>query len=460
MAGIRERSLACRLRLAAASNGNIAIMSAIILPLVMLVASAAVDFQRWGTQRARLQEFADMLALRGAREFMLANAQVSQVKAIVEAAAESGLPNDLHIGPFTFEVGVDADQASVTVTVVQPPQDALILSHIASYSDDISVDATAVARGGMKVCVVALQEAGGAAVSADDEAVLDATPCSILSNSKASDGIAADKDSKIKAGMICSVGGTSGPSTNFTPAPTTDCPPYPDPLAQRPPPPVGPCDHFNFEVGYTTSGGTQQGSGGLLGGLGGTVESVVESTAELAQLPLIQQQVYPGVYCGGLIIKAKARVVFNPGIYVIKDGPLSVGEASVLDGANIAIYLLGDMSTFQFDPAASISMSAPKTGPLAGILFFEDRKAPLDRIHRILSEDAREFLGTFYLSRGILEVDTQNPVADSSAYTALVVRKLSLKGGPTLVLNADYASSDVPVPDGVGPVGGEVYLRD
>jgi hypothetical protein len=266
--------------------------------------------------------------------------------------------------------------------------------------------------------------------------------------------------------MICSAGGTPGSSANFSPEPTTDCPVYEDPLAHRSPPQVGPCNHFDFEVGYTqsgsTSGGGQSGGGlgGLLGGVGGVVGDVVEGVADLANLPLIEQTINPGVYCGGIKIKAKARVTFNPGIYVIKNGPLEVGELSTLDGQSIAFYLVGDNSIFLFDKDAKIAMSAPKTGPLAGILFFEDRQAPLDRVHRILSEDAREFLGTFYLPRGVLEVDTQNPVADSSAYTAIVARKLDLKGRPTLVLNADYSSTDVPVPDGVGPVGGEVYLRD
>lgn len=460
---VDHRSVRPRRRFSSACGGNIAILSALVLPVIMLAAGAAVDFQRWGAQRARLQEFSDMLALRGAREFMLANAQAAQVKAVVRSASESSLPQDLGMAPFTVDVSVDVQHASVTVTLAQPTEGALVLSHFAPYNDDLSVESTAVARGGIKVCVIALKESGKGAVAAAGEAVLDASPCSILSNSKASDGIVAEEQSQIKAGMICSAGGSSGPSMNFAPKPTTDCPPYPDPLAERAPPPVGPCDHFDFTVGYTQSGGTKPkkgGLGGLVGGLGGTVGDVVEEVADLANLPLIEQSVHPGVYCGGIMIKDKARVIFNPGVYVIKDGPLQVGTQSILDGDGIAFYLLGDDATFRFDKDASIAMSAPKNGPLAGILFFEDRHAPLDRRHQIFSEDAREFLGTFYLPRGILEVDTQNPVADSSAYTALVVRALDLKGKPTLVLNADYSSTDVPVPDGVGPVGGEVYLRD
>jgi Flp pilus assembly protein TadG len=416
-----------------ACDGNIAVLGALLLPLLLLGAGAGVDFQRWGAQRSGLQDFADTLALKGAREFLLAHADPSAIESLIRTTAE-GLAQSSGVGAFEIEVDADRESASVTVTVTQAPSQALILAKFAPYKNDIEMTATAVARGGMKVCVVALEEDEAHAVATRDSAVLDASPCSVLSNSRSPSGVAAEEASKIAAGLTCSAGGASGPPSNYEPGATTDCPPYPDPLAERAPPPVGACDHNGYQVGY--------------------IDSVVSS------LPLIEVTLTPGVYCGGLRIEDFADVTFEPGIYVIKDGPLRVGRNSTLDGENVAFYLLGDQSTFEFEEDSTISMSAPKTGLLAGILFYEDRAAPLGREHRILSKDARLFLGTFYLPRGTLRVDTTKPVADSSAYTALVVRKLELKGSPTLVLNADYASSEVPVPGGLGPVGGEVFLRD
>ena len=440
-------------------DANIAIMTALALPVLMMGAGAAVDFQRWGQQQARLQEFADALALRGAREFMLANAQPASIKSVVEAASRSDLAEQMGIGAFELAVDVDGEAATVTVDVVQPAPRALLLSRISPYGDDLAVESVAVARGGMNVCVIALEESGDGAVAAADDAVLDATPCSILSNSNSPAGIEAVDDATIRAGLICSAGGWNGASARYLPSPTTDCPVYPDPLAAREPPPVGPCDHFDYEAGYLKAQSSKKETG-LVGGLVGGVTDVVEEVAEVVRVPLIEIELQPGVYCGGIAVKYNARAVFRPGVYVIKDGPLSIGKYSELRGTNVAFHLVGDDATFTFDKDAKVTMSAPKTGPLAGILFFEDRSAPAGRVHAILSEDAREFLGTFYLPKGTLQVNTQNPVADHSAYTAIVVRKLDLAGAPTLVLNADYASTDVPVPDGVGPVGSEVYLRN
>ena len=447
-------------RFRASKKGNVAVMTAVLLPALLLAVGAGVDLQRWGSQRARLQEFADMLALRGAREFLLANTSASQIESVVQSIADSSLPDDLEMAPFTIDVDVNAQDAAVTVSLAQPAPRGFILSHVSSLGEELSVASTAVARGGMNVCVVALQDSGVGAVSTNDDALLDATPCSVLSNSTSSAGIAATGASEIRAGLICSAGGADGTSANFTPEPTTDCPVYEDPLAGRPAPAVGACNEYNFEAGYTKAQSSGSDGGGLVGGVLGGVTDVVEGVASIVKIPLVEIQINPGVYCGGIKVKFNARAVFKPGIYVIKDGPLAIGKYSELKGQNVAFYLLGDTSTFTFDRDAKVTMSAPKSGPLAGILFFEDRNAPLNRVHAIYSEDAREFLGTFYLPRGVLRVDTQNPVADASAYTALVVRKLELAGAPTLVLNADYSSTDVPVPDGVGPVGGEVFLRD
>jgi len=444
------------LRFLRATNGNIAVILALALPIVMAAAGAAVDMQRWGAQRARLQEFADTLALRGAREFMLANAQPTHVKALVLSTANGELSEQMQIGEFAISVAVDKDDASVNVSLTQPPMKALILSHFSPYGDQLDVDAVAVARGGMNVCVIALEENQTGAVMLDGKAKLHARGCSVLSNSAAAHGVETKKKSELQASLICSAGGWGGDGS-YSPLPTSDCPVYPDPLASRTPPPVGGCDHQNFEAGYVKaqSANKKKGVGGLLGG----VTDVVEETSEIIGIPLLEIIMHPGVYCGGINVKYNARVIFMPGVYVVKDGPLTIGKHSELRGRNVAFHLIGKDAAFTFDKDAKVTLTAPKDGPLAGILFFEDRDAPEGRVHAIYSEDARELLGTFYLSRGTLRVDTEKPVADASAYTAIVVRKLELKGGPSLVLNSDYHATDIPVPSGIGPVGREVFLR-
>lgn len=62
----------------------------------------------------------------------------------------------------------------------------------------------------------------------------------------------------------------------------------------------------------------------------------------------------------------------------------------------------------------------------------------------------RNLLGANYLAKSIMMIDAQAPVADRSAYTAIVVGRMWLGDGPTLVVKSDYAATDLPVPAGLG----------
>jgi hypothetical protein len=63
-----------------------------------------------------------------------------------------------------------------------------------------------------------------------------------------------------------------------------------------------------------------------------------------------------------------------------------------------------------------------------------------------------------YVPDAQLIVDGSADVARDSAWTVIVARMLQLKGSPSLVINANYSSSSVPVPDGVGPRAGGSQL--
>ena len=109
--------------------------------------------------------------------------------------------------------------------------------------------------------------------------------------------------------------------------------------------------------------------------------------------------------------------------------PLAVTGKGKITGQNVGFYLTGSDACLKFAVGSSVSLTAPKDGALAGLLFYEDRNAPVGQTHRIGSDNARLLLGTVYLPKGTLVVDANKPVADQSAYTAIIVRKLILDGG-------------------------------
>ncbi len=188
----------------------------------------------------------------------------------------------------------------------------------------------------------------------------------------------------------------------------------------------------------------------------------------------------------GLHITKKAIVTLRAGTYVMKDGPLIVDKKATMSGTDVAFYFTGDKGGLVFDQKTTISLSAPTTGMMAGLLMTEEHTvtAPVDptgsvsldfgttitptppplgstkpmRIYRIISDNARTMLGTIYLPSGRVVIDAKKPVADQSAYTVVVAQQVNLYEGPNLYLNANYEGTSVPVPKGVGPIGGRVVL--
>ena len=163
------------------------------------------------------------------------------------------------------------------------------------------------------------------------------------------------------------------------------------------------------------------------------------------------------------------QVTAEPGIYVISGGPLEVKGSAAPSAMTSAFYFADDDATFDFKNKAVVELSGPTKGPMAGILFYESRTAKAGRQFKISSDSVRKLIGTIYLPRGIFEAsskledilphpgDPLKIIGEASTYTIIVASKIELDG-VNLVINADYAASDVPVPEGLGPKSTSVRL--
>jgi hypothetical protein len=268
-----------------------------------------------------------------------------------------------------------------------------------------------------------------------DSARVTAPDCATQANSKHEKGLRAKAPSLLVSSYTCSAGGYEGLGSAFLPLPETDCPVLDDPLAMRDPPSVGGCDETDMEI--------KEGS----------------------------HTIQPGHYCGGLKIEKKAQVTAAPGIYVISGGKLEVKGHASLKGEYVSFYFADNDAKFEFKDEAVVELTAPNDGPLAGILFFEDRGAKAGRDFRISSDSVRKLIGTIYLPRGIFKASATEPdelpvpgapleiIAAASTYTVIVANVIELNG-VNLVINADYGASDVPVPAGLGPNSAQVQLSE
>lgn len=397
-------------------RGGVALVFALVLPVLLLVVGSGIDFAQATMQRQRLQDIVDNAALAAARELGLADARRENVSAAVEAMVKNMLAINGSRGELSaLSVSVASEPLEVAVRASQPTQPYF---GAAFGMLPLEFEVVSVARvvGRPNICVLGLDLQASGTIDLQRQARVTGQNCAVFSNSRHANGIKSKNSAALTASFICSAGGRDGGPGNFQPTPVTDCPTFDDPLAGRPEPALGACK--------------------------GPPAAITSSTA-----------LQPGTYCGGLVVKTGADVLLEPGIYVIRDGPLVVEDGSRLSGQGVGFFLSGSGAVILFARGSSIDLAAATGGPMAGLLLFKGRSQPTTGLHQILSDDARNLLGTIYLSRGRLHVDANAPVADKSAYTAIVARMLTLYGGPHLVLNTNYDLTSVPVPDGIKGAG-------
>ncbi len=394
-------------------DGSIATTFGVALPILLLIVGMSIDYARFSSQSISLAAAADAAALAAAKEMSLTdtstNALGSVAKSVVERYVSAQGTSKAQL-PLTVVADIATAQLEVTVRANQPfvPYFGMVAQFLPSQ-----IQARSVARvvGKPNLCVLALEPFELGAVFLAKSARMTGDGCSVFSNSSSPNGLIVRDNAQLKAKSVCSAGGVEGAGA-IDPQATTDCPHFADPLSNRPAPSYSGCD-FN-----------------------GT--SINNQSAYLR----------PGVYCGGLKIDGASTVTFEAGEYIVENGAFWVGGTSKIEGDGVSFYL-GDRTFMYFGPDTALSLSAMRTGAMAGLLFFGSRNQSKIFTHTILSKYAQKLVGTIYLPRNSFVVDGEAAVGSESAYTAIVARRLVLLAGPHLVLNSNYDQTNVPVPDGI-----------
>lgn len=379
--------------------------------VAVLIIGGVVDYMSLINQKHDLQGIADRTAIAAAREMVVSKASDERVQSVANLYVEAN-----YKGTSAKAVATIAEKGRAVEVEVSADPRVYFPGPIGRNAKRVKARATAEIAGGGNVCMIGLDQKMPSTLNMMNSARLTADNCAIYSNSVSSKSLQLHNFAKVRASLTCVSGGVDGSPSSVEPAAITDCPPIEDPLRDRPMPNIGllTCDYLATVV-----------------------------------LPLTTVTLKPGVYCGGIAV-AGGKAVLQPGMYVINNGALAVTANGTLEGENVGFFLKGATSTILFTANTHISLTAPKTGPMAGILFFEDRNTIFKTYHRIQSNDARRLVGTMYIPKSKLMIDANNPVADKSEYTIIIAREFELREGPELVLKTDYDSSPIPVPDGVG----------
>lgn len=434
-----------------------------LMVVAVFVGGGIVDYMSLRNQQNALQDVADRAAIAAAQELVVFKGSVGRVDAVASTFVDANYGRR-HTTSATIVNG----GKGVKVIVTADPQ-TYFPGPIARGVTEVSAEAVAEVAGRGYVCMIGLDQNAPSTLQMDDKARVTASDCAIYSNSKNKASLNLHSMARVKADLVCVAGGVSGPTSAVTPnAPITDCPPLEDPLRSRPQPKPSLLTCNNILGASSILGKDLIGKDGkllslpeLVGGLGDLLKKkdlltkilTSDLVGNLAPGLIVtgDAEIEPGVYCGGLnVIGGHLRL--KPGTYVMNNGGIVVAGGGSIEGEGVGFYLTGalGLSTIQFAPSSTISLTAPRTGDMSGMLFFEDRSVIFKYPHILASNDARKLVGTIYLPGNVLQINSKNPIADRSDYTVIISKKFEMKDGPELVLNTDYESSLVPVPEGVG----------
>jgi hypothetical protein len=389
----RPSGFLCRLRkFYNETNGAIAIMTALSLPVVVGFIGMGVEAGLWFHAKRDLQTAADSAAVAAAYE------------------VARGYPNAIVIqtgGSAAANNGYDGSKND-TITINSPPTtgdfngnneavQAIMTRNLTLLFTDVFMD------GGVNISVVAVAILDGG----DDFCILGLHP-------SASGGVSIGGSADVAASNASTVGGidVSGSGNLVTDEPNKENSlPARDPYASLAEPAVGSCDHnSNTQV--------QNGDNTIL---------------------------FPGVYCGDIRITG-GTATFSPGTYILKGADLKITGGTVT-GTDTLFFFTNDGADFgQTDiTGGDIDLTAPDPGDYAGMLFFQDPDAPTgsgsSTTNKINGGSSLNLTGALYFPNQKIDFSGG---ANAGGCTVLVGSVVEFSGNSDLQIECDSTGVELP----------------
>jgi hypothetical protein len=160
-----------------------------------------------------------------------------------------------------------------------------------------------------------------------------------------------------------------------------------------------------------------------------------------------------GLHCD--ITLTKGDYTLEPGEHWFRDSDLDVKTGASLTGEDVVLLFGrkdGEEGSMYLRGNARINLTGRRTGDLAGLVIATSRNH--NGTLSIDSTRVERLEGVIYVPGSVLEIDGRADVGRQSAWTVIIAKGIELKNSPNLFINANYGTSRVPVPSGVGPNAG------
>jgi hypothetical protein len=339
------------LRLVRNDKGQVLVLTALLLPVLIVFIGFAVDGGLVWELKRRMQTAADGAALAGA----VAKRSGGDPTAIENAGRADAATNRFPHGTSNITVTINtppttgpyAGNSGYVEAVVSQVAEIhfirLLSLLIGGNHSTATVVARAVAGLEGQNCIYAMNPTAHDSLALNGTPDLNAPDCGAYVGSSQSDAMHLEGQASLNLASINIVGDyeCQGEScNNISPEPNTGAGTQTDPLASlQAPTPVGGC---------------------LASPLSGSGPAILS----------------PGRYCNGIKIEGIPSAHFLPGTYYIEDNDNNgtgfwITSTPVVTGTDVTFYIAAGQ--IKIDGGANVNFTAPTTGTYDGILFFQSR---------------------------------------------------------------------------------------
>jgi Flp pilus assembly protein TadG len=390
-------------------SGAAAIMMALSLPVMLGVAGLAVDAALWQYNRNNAQGAADAAAM-SAVASAIAGDSIDRVQSeAYSAAAAAGYIRGqnatvtLNNPPTSGNYAGNSNAYEVIITEAQPQYFSALYM---KGGPTISARAVAlVTSTSIASCVVSLASSGSGVISLSGNGSVDLTNCNLDANSPSKTSLTLNGNALVAAQGVHLAGGfsTTGNASIVTPNLTTFASPVNDPYAGRTIPSYSGCNETN----YTPTGGTLPNFGAVT------------------------------VYCGGLSFSSNTTVTVPAGIYIIDGGNFSISGGASVTGTGVTFILTSHTGTgigsFNVSGTGVVTLTAPTTGPTAGIVFWVDKRASSSTTSSYTGNGTGNLTGAIYAPSSA--IDYSGNGSSDNGCTQIVSNTSTFVGNATLSHN-------------------------
>jgi Flp pilus assembly protein TadG len=382
-------------------SGSYLLMAGLMMPVLIGVSGLGTEVGLWLYKRQTLQGAADSAAISAATAHYYGSGITQEADAVAAAYGFVNGANGVTVSatrPPTS--GNYMTKAGAVEVVIQQPQTPLLAAVMQIIQFDVSARAVALASGG-NGCTLSLNSKARGATTVQGTAQVVLNGCDMYDDSDDPNALEVSGSGGVLARSVNVVGGISGTNKiEVTQDIATDQPVAPDPYAKVPNPSYSGCDSHNYNAKTTVT-------------------------------------INPGVYCGGISLNAGAVVTMSPGIYYLDRGDLTVNGGATLTGNGVTLVFTSstgqNYSNATINGGATINLTAPSSGPTAGIVLYGDRNMPTGTTFKFNGGATQYFGGAIYLPKGA--INYAGGANTSTGCTQLIGDTVTFTGNSSLSID-------------------------